>query len=55
MKNCIKCFEIKVLGGNDRYIDAFYERVPRSILGRYYADFSPERLKEIYDKANLKV
>jgi len=39
----------------DRYVDAFAGRVPRSVLARHYTDFSPERLKEIYDKAGLKV
>jgi len=29
--------------------------VPRSVLARHYADFSPERLKEIYEKAGLRV
>ncbi len=38
----------------DRYIDAFCGRVPQSVLARHYSDFSPEVLKEIYDKANLK-
>jgi len=39
----------------DRYVDAVCGRVPRSALARHYTDFSPEKLKEIYDKANLKV
>ena len=43
------------LGVPDRYVDAFCGRVARSVLARHYTDFSPERLKEIYDKANLKV
>jgi integrase len=43
------------LGVPDRYIDAFCGRVPRSVLARHYTDYSPERLKEIYDRANLKV
>ena len=38
-----------------KYFDAFCGRVPRSILGRHYTDYSPERLKEIFEKANLKV
>jgi len=37
----------------DRYIDAFCGRVPSSVLARHYSDFSPEVLKEIYDKADL--
>jgi integrase len=49
------CSEVARLGVPDRYVDAFCGRVPRSILARHYTDYSPERLKEIYDKANLKV
>ncbi|MCP8313130.1 MAG: tyrosine-type recombinase/integrase [archaeon] len=47
--------EMGRLGVPDRYVDAFCGRVPRSVLARHYTDFSPERLKEIYDKANLKI
>jgi len=43
------------LGVQDRYIDAFCGRVPKSILARHYTDYSPERLKRRYDKAGLKV
>ena len=43
------------LGVQDRYVDAFCGRVPRSVLARHYTDYSPERLKRIYDRANLKV
>jgi integrase len=39
----------------DRYVDAFCGRVPHSVLARHYTDFSPERLKEIYDRAGLSV
>jgi integrase len=49
------CSEMGRLNVPDRYVDAFCGRVPRSILARHYTDFSPERLKEIYDKANLTV
>jgi len=49
------CCEMGRLGVPDRYVDAFCGRVPRSVLARHYTDFSPERLREIYDKANLKV
>jgi len=38
----------------DRYVDASCGRAPRSVLTRHYTDFSPEKLKEIYDKAGLK-
>jgi len=47
--------EMGRLGVPDRYVDAFCGRVPRSVLARHYTDFSPEKLKEICDKANLKV
>lgn len=49
------CSEMGRLGVPDRYIDAFCGRVPRSILARHYTDYSAERLKEIYDKAELEV
>ena len=47
--------EMGKLGVPDRYIDAFCGRVPRSVLGRHYTDYSPDRLKEIYDKTRLRV
>ena len=47
--------EMGRLGVPDRFIDAFSGRVPRSVLARHYTDYSPERLKEIYDKAGLKI
>lgn len=37
------------------YIDAFCGRTPKSVLARHYSDYSSEKLKQIYDKANLKV
>jgi len=49
------CVEMTDLGVPDRYIDAFCGRVPKSILGRHYTDYSPQRLKRIYDKAGLTV
>jgi len=47
--------EMGRLGVPDRYVDAYCGRVPRSVLARHYTDFSPEKLKEIYEKADLKV
>ena len=47
--------EMGKLGVPDRYVDAFCGRVPRSVLARHYTDYSPERLKEIYVRAGLKV
>ena len=49
------CCEMGNLGVSDRYIDAFCGRTPKSVLARHYTDYNPERLKTIYDKANLKV
>jgi integrase len=49
------CCEMGSLGVPDRYVDAFCGRVPKSVLARHYTDFSPEKLKRIYDKAGLKV
>jgi len=49
------CQQMGELGIPDRYIDAFCGRVPKSILARHYTDYSPERLKRIYDKANLRI
>jgi len=49
------CCQMGELGVPDRYIDAFCGRVPRSILARHYTDYSPERLKRIYDKAKLRI
>jgi len=49
------CEEMGRLGVAERYIDAFCGRVPKSILARHYTDYSPEKLKAIYEKANLKV
>jgi len=47
--------EMGELGVADRYVDAFCGRIPRSVLARHYTDFSPERLKRIYDGAGLRV
>jgi len=49
------CSEMAERGVADRYVDAFCGRVPRSVLARHYTDFSPERLKRIYDNANVRV
>jgi len=34
---------------------AFQGRVPRSILAMHYTDYSLDSLKQIYDKAGLRV
>jgi intergrase/recombinase len=47
------CSEMASRGVSDSYIDAFCGRVPKSVLARHYSDFSPERLREIYERAKL--
>ena len=49
------CAAMGEAGVPDRYVDAFCGRLPRSVLARHYTDYSPTRLKRIYDQANLKV
>jgi integrase len=49
------CNEMGLLGVQDRYIDAFCGRLPKSVLARHYSDYSPQRLMEIYGKAQLKI
>jgi integrase len=43
------------LGIQDRYVDCFCGRVPATILAKNYTDFSPRKLREVYNRANLKV
>ena len=38
-----------------KIIDALCGRVSKTVLARHYTDYSPDRLKRIYDKANLKI
>jgi len=49
------CSEMGRLGVPDRYVDAFCGRVPKSVLAKHYTDYRPEKLQEIYEKADLKV
>ncbi len=49
------CYEMGNLGVSDRYIDAFCGRTPKSVLARNYTDYNPERLRKIYEDANIKV
>jgi integrase len=49
------CSEMMRLGVSETYVDAFCGRIPKSVLARHYTDFSPERLEEIYNNANLDV
>lgn len=47
--------EMGRLGVQDRYIDAFQGRTPKSVLARHYSDYSPEKLQVVYEKAGLKI
>jgi len=49
------CSQLGELGVPDRYVDAFCGRIPKSVLAKHYTDYSPEKLKRIYDNANLVV
>ena len=49
------CNKLGALGIQDRYIDAFCGRLPRSVLARHYSDYSPEVLERIYNNAKLKI
>jgi len=39
----------------DRYVDIFQGRAPRNVLAKHYTGKGLERLKRIYEKADLKV
>ena len=47
--------EMTSLGVDSSYIDAFCGRTPDSVLEKHYLDYSPRKLKEIYDNAGLTV
>jgi len=49
------CATMGELGIPDRYVDAFCGRVPSSVLAKHYTDYNPEKLKEVYDKASIKL
>jgi intergrase/recombinase len=46
--------EMGELGTPDRFVDIFQGRAPRSVLAKHYTGQALERLKRIYDKADLK-
>jgi integrase len=49
------CEEMGRLGVQDRHIDAFCGRIPKSVLAKHYSDYSIDKLKEIYENANLRI
>jgi len=42
------------LGVADRFIDVFQGRAPRTVLAKHYTGKRLQKLKRIYDKANLR-
>ena len=49
------CNKMGELGVQDRYIDIFCGRAPKSVLAKHYTSREIQKLKQIYDRANLKV
>jgi len=49
------CSEMLRLSVSETYVDAFCGRVPKSVLARHYTDFSPDKLKDIYEKAKINL
>jgi len=49
------CNKMGELGVQDRYIDIFCGRAPKSVLAKHYTSRETQKLKAIYDKAGLKV
>lgn len=47
--------ELGELGVPDRYVDVFQSRAPKTVLAKFYTGKGLERLKRVYDRANLKV
>jgi len=47
--------EMSSLGVDDSYINAFCGRTPTSVLEEHYLDYSPRKLKQIYDEADISV
>jgi integrase len=47
--------EMSRCGVDATYIDAFCGRTKSSVLEKHYLDYSPERLREIYDEAGITV
>ena len=49
------CEEMGNRGVQDRYIDAFCGRLPKTVLARHYSDYSPKKMQKVYRKAKLKI
>ncbi len=49
------CNEMMNLGVQESYIDAYCGRIPRTVLRKHYVDYNPRKLKQIYDKTNIRL
>jgi len=47
--------EMGEVGVPDRYVDVFQGRAPKTVLAKFYTGKELQRLKRIYDKAELRV
>jgi site-specific recombinase XerD len=47
--------QMSFIGIPERYLNSFCGRTPQSVLARFYSDYSPTKLKEIYDRASISV
>jgi len=47
--------ELGAKGVGDRFVDVFQSRCPKNVLAKHYTGRGLERLKKIYDNANLLV
>jgi integrase len=47
--------EMGSLNVQDRYVDFFCGRTPKSVLAKHYSDYRIEKTKPIYDKAGLRI
>ncbi|KXA97541.1 hypothetical protein AKJ39_03205 [candidate division MSBL1 archaeon SCGC-AAA259J03] len=47
--------EMRNLNVSGEHIDAFCGRLPSSIRAKHYTDLSPERLREVYEEADITV
>lgn len=47
--------EMRNLRVSGEHIDAFCGRLPKTVRAQHYTDFSPERLREVYENAGIRV
>lgn len=47
--------EMRNLNVSGEHIDAFCGRIPDSVRGKNYTDFSKERLEEVYENADIRI